>query len=189
MGIWTRNNVSRFVADERGASAMELLVSLPLLVGMMLITANYGLLLNTREALDSATRDAARLLMRAPAGCVADATPGNGFNQRPEPYPFFVGQAQQLIADRMGVDLADVTLGTPGQPVQVFFVPGSEALAGQAYFAVVVQVTVEMDRFALLETFIGDTTLTAAETGRWFSDIAMCTEGCLVSDQQGGLCS
>lgn len=165
--------------DDRGAAAMELLVSLPLLVGMMLITANYGLLLNSREALDSATRDAARLLMRAPAGCVEVA----GRNE-PDPYPHFETRAQQMVADRMGVDFADVALNT-----QVFFVPGSEALAGESYFQVVVQVAVELDRFALLENFIGNTTLTSAESGRWFSGIAPCTEGCLVADRDNGLCT
>lgn len=165
-------------SDERGAAAMELLVSLPLLVGMMLITANYGLLLNSREALDSATRDAARILMRAPAGCQTVSG-----QQVPDPYPHFEALAQQTIADRMGVDLLDVNLAT-----SAFFVPGSEALAGNSYYQVVVQVSVQMDRFALLETFIGDTVLTAAETGRYFSGLAPCTEGCLIADRDAGLC-
>lgn len=165
--------------DESGAAALELIVALPLLVGMMLVTANYGLLLNSREALDSATRDAARILMRAPAGC-RDVSGRN----EPLPYPHFEQEAQQIVADRMGVDFADVTLNT-----QVFFVPGSEALAGQSYYQVVVQVSVEMDRFQLLESFIGNTTLTSAETGRWFSGLEPCTEGCLISDRDRGLCT
>ncbi|MEO1468175.1 MAG: TadE/TadG family type IV pilus assembly protein [Pseudomonadota bacterium] len=164
---------------------MELLVSLPLLVSMMLITANYGLLLNTREALDSATRDAARLLMRAPSDCVADA---NATGMLPVPYPHFISEAETLIADRMGVDVADVQLGVRDQPVQVYYVSGSEALAGESYYAVVVTVTVQMDRFALLETFIGDTALTAAETGRWYAGTVPGAVSCTKAEVDSGVC-
>ncbi|MEL6264435.1 MAG: TadE/TadG family type IV pilus assembly protein [Pseudomonadota bacterium] len=164
---------------------MELLVSLPLLVSMMLITANYGLLLNTREALDSATRDAARLLMRAPSDCVADA---NATGMLPVPYPHFISEAETLIADRMGVDVADVQLGVRDQPVQVYNVTGSEALAGESYYAVVVTGTVQMDRFALLETFIGDTALTAAETGRWYAGTVPGAVSCTKAEVDSGVC-
>jgi len=161
--------------DERGGTAVELIVSLPLLVGMMLITANYGLLLNSREALDSATRDAARILARAPAWCVADGSADNPIGVKPAPHAHFLDEARQMIADRMAVDLAAVTIldyypTDDQQTVFIEFVAGGESLASGHYFQMVLEVEVEMDRFLLLNRFLGDAPLSAAESARWFSD-------------------
>ncbi|MEM6945467.1 MAG: TadE family protein, partial [Pseudomonadota bacterium] len=79
----TRRSFAAWCGDERGASALELIVSLPLLVGCMLITTNYGLLISTREALDSATRDATRLLTRAPAALNDMGTPDDATDDEP----------------------------------------------------------------------------------------------------------
>ncbi|MEO0821067.1 MAG: TadE/TadG family type IV pilus assembly protein, partial [Pseudomonadota bacterium] len=112
---------------------MELLVSLPLLLGVMLITANYGIALSTREALDSATRDAARLLARSPAelGVVDGATV-------PVFFTYFEDEARLLIANRMGVDLADVTFSATVERI-----PTVECLRTDFYkITVATQVTV-----------------------------------------------
>ncbi|MEO1533470.1 MAG: TadE/TadG family type IV pilus assembly protein, partial [Pseudomonadota bacterium] len=87
-----RRSLGAFIRDDSGASALELIVSLPLLVGCMLITANYGLLISTREALDSATRDATRLLTRAPAALNDNGTVDDTSDDLPQLYTFFVDE-------------------------------------------------------------------------------------------------
>lgn len=59
-------NFRRFLADEDGAAAIEFLMSLPLLIGVLLFTSEYGNALRAKMVLNTATADAARLLARSP---------------------------------------------------------------------------------------------------------------------------
>lgn len=59
-------NFKRFLADEDGAAAIEFLMTLPLLIGVLLFTSEYGNALRAKMVLNTATADAARLLARSP---------------------------------------------------------------------------------------------------------------------------
>lgn len=164
--------------DERGAAALELIVSLPLLVGMMVLTANYGLMISTREALDSATRDATRLLTRAPAGLTVDPVTGQ---DEPQLYTHFLTEARQLIADRIGVETADVTLTT-----RVDFLTGSDALRREFYL-VTVNVSVNLQDRVLLG-IVDKPVFTSADSGRWQAEVDPGVTGCLQTDKDAGRC-
>lgn len=176
-----RGSLGAFMRDDAGASALELIVSLPLLVGCMLITANYGLLISTREALDSATRDATRLLTRAPAAMNDNGTANDTTDDTPQLYTFFVDEARQLVADRLGVPLGKVSITT-----RVDFISGSEALRNE-FFLITLNASVTLDDYPLLGWVI-DPIFTSTESGRWAAESDFGVVGCTLSDNQSGLC-
>ena len=65
MGVIMFSNVcrslGRFLRSESGSAGSEFVVSLPLLIGVMVIASEYGSALQVRDVLDAATRDAAAL--------------------------------------------------------------------------------------------------------------------------------
>lgn len=170
-----------FLGNDRGASALELIVSLPLLVGCMILTANYGLLISTRESLDSATRDATRLLTRAPAARDDSGTPNDLTDDLPVLYSFFTDEARALVAQRLGVDLQDVTLTT-----RVDFISGSSVLR-EEFFLVTVNAVVTLDDFPLLGWLV-EPVFSATESGRWAAEVGFGSVGCTLTDNQAGLC-
>ncbi|GMG84653.1 hypothetical protein LNKW23_38690 [Paralimibaculum aggregatum] len=91
---------TRFIRDERGTASMEFVVTLPLLLGPLILTAEYGQALSNREALDSAVADAVQLLAVAPA---LPAITAGGENDAPLLVQHFVDKAEELIADRLEV--------------------------------------------------------------------------------------
>jgi hypothetical protein len=70
----------------------------PLILGVLVFTAEYGQALRTRMVLDSAVQDAARFLARSPVdnATTVPGTPLISF------YPSTLTQAEQLIEERMG---------------------------------------------------------------------------------------
>lgn len=89
--------VERFARDESGQAGLEFVITLPLLIGVAVIAAEYGDGIQQRETLSGAVRDAARLLSRAPATVPEDAS-----NTVPQIYAPFIEQARQMIVDRTG---------------------------------------------------------------------------------------
>lgn len=92
-----RRVVSAFAREERGTAGLEFITTLPLLLGVLVFTAEYGQALRARMALDSATQDIARYLARAPVDNVTglDGIPKIDF------YPGIEANAQALLADRV----------------------------------------------------------------------------------------
>ncbi|MEM9061303.1 MAG: hypothetical protein AAGD13_12650 [Pseudomonadota bacterium] len=85
-----------FFLDQRGAAGIEFLMTLPLLIGALILTAEYGKALRTRMVLTAATADVTNFLSRAPlAGDPADPTTVTF-------YPDFVTTAQTMMEARMG---------------------------------------------------------------------------------------
>lgn len=97
-----RDMVGRFLAEERGTASMEFVVTLPLLLGPMIVTAEYGDALSARERLDSAVAEAAHLLAHAPA------MPGPAPTDPPVLIQRFVDRAEALVAARMGATAEQV---------------------------------------------------------------------------------
>lgn len=86
-----------FLSDTRGTASMEFVVTLPLLLGPLILTAEYGQALSNREQLDSAVADATQLL------AVAPAMPGSTEDDAPILIQHFVDKAEQIVADRLDV--------------------------------------------------------------------------------------
>ncbi|MGF1552640.1 MAG: hypothetical protein ACFBWO_09090 [Paracoccaceae bacterium] len=148
------------------------------MVMLAVISANYGVLVNLRDTLESATRDAGRILMRAPAAVTIGA---NGLTA-PTPYPTFIEDAEALIASRLGVDVGKVTVET-----EALQLAGSEYLANKAYYTMKVEATVEVDHLSLVENLMGPITLTARERGRWYNaGHEPGHTGCLLSERRAG---
>lgn len=95
--------LTRFLRDERGTASMEFVVTLPLLLGPLLITAEYGNALTVREQLDSALADATQLLAAAPALPGWDDTENDGIDAPPVLQQIFVDRAEDLIAERLAL--------------------------------------------------------------------------------------
>lgn len=84
----------QFLADDRGSAGIEFLMTLPLLIGVLLFTAEYGNALRAKMVLNTATADAARFLARSPI--YEDAT------GKLDVYPTFYNQAGNLVAGMIG---------------------------------------------------------------------------------------
>lgn len=102
--------VRRFVADDRGNAGLEFVTSIPLLLGVLIFTAEYGEALRERMILDNATHDVARFLARAPIDNTAPAP--SAANPAPAVQPAFYAvtltEAQRMFNDRVGfTDTAD----------------------------------------------------------------------------------
>lgn len=89
-----------FLRDESAAAGLEFVTTLPLLVGTMVFTSEYGRALQVRMVLDSATQDVARFLARSPG---FDDGSGNLVIEPP-----FLTAAQSMMESRMngGVDMS-----------------------------------------------------------------------------------
>ncbi|MGD1923456.1 MAG: TadE/TadG family type IV pilus assembly protein [Paracoccaceae bacterium] len=85
-----------FAHDERGAAGIEFIMTLPLLIGALVLTAEYGKALRYRMILTAATADVTSFLSRAPlAGDSADLTTVAFYEE-------FTEQAESMIEARMG---------------------------------------------------------------------------------------
>lgn len=126
----------RFLADDDGSAGAEFVVSLPLLIGVMVIASEYGGALQVRDVLDSATRDATRFLARAPLDTSGELR------------QHFIDEAERLVAERVGVSVEQVNV-TP----EIVEVDGTADAFRTDYRVVTVTVNVlhEMPLLALLD--------------------------------------
>ncbi|MEL6219809.1 MAG: hypothetical protein AAFR79_15300 [Pseudomonadota bacterium] len=94
-----------FLEDDQGTASMEFVVALPLLLGPLVIFAEYGEALSKREQLDSAVADAVQLLANSPAW------PGPTEADPPQLLKPFVDRSARLIAQRLGTSPANIGFG------------------------------------------------------------------------------
>lgn len=162
-----RNGIRRYLADQRGTASMEFVVALPLLLGPLVIFAEYGEALSKREQLDSAVADAVQLLANSPAW------PGPTEADPPMLYRVFVDRAAGLIAERLGT--------TPGAIGFAYGVTG-DLSGGQLrapFYQVTVSATVALDMgmlsFINAFTTSGDVpellTLSSSDTARYIAAV------------------
>lgn len=90
----------KFLRDERASVSVDFVVSIPILLAVLVFTAEYGRVLQMRTVLDNAVSDATRYLARAPLN---DA--GNGYS------PEIIAIAQRLITSR--VNSNQINVGAP----------------------------------------------------------------------------
>lgn len=91
-----RRRFSDFLADERGAAGVEFLATLPLLIGALVFTSEYGKALRYRMVLSTATADVARFLAQTPIR--ESATVTGQF----ELYDHFINEADAMMSARFG---------------------------------------------------------------------------------------
>lgn len=97
--------IRRFSADDRGNAGLEFVTSIPLLLGVLVFTAEYGEALRSRMVLDNALHDVARYLARAP---VDDISTTEGVRE-PVFYQPIEDRAEAFMEARV---LNDVTFNT-----------------------------------------------------------------------------
>ena len=83
--------IKRFTADRRASVSVDFIVSMPILLAVLVLTSEYGRVLQMRTALDNAVADATRYLSRVP--CAQD--PCQSFDQ------LFIDRAEQLVSSRI----------------------------------------------------------------------------------------
>lgn len=155
--------VRRFRADQSGSAGSEFVVSLPLLLGVMVIASEYGGALQVRDALDAATNDAARFLGRAPLDSSGDLR------------PYFITEAHGLVAERLGVTPDRVNF-----EAEIDVPSGTEDAFRAEYRVITVDVslTVRMPLLALLDIYSGvdensipAIEMYASETAPWVGEV------------------
>ena len=93
-----------YLWSEKGTASLEFVVTLPLLLGILVLAAEFGEALTKREALDSAVSDALFLIASAP---VEDSASVAGC---PFTVPdYYIDLAKEIIAARTDEPLANVT--------------------------------------------------------------------------------
>lgn len=94
-GLWQR--ACAFATDRSASVTVDFIVSIPILLGVLVLTTEYGKILNTRTVLDNAVADATRYLTRAPRDASGDF------------YPASVQFAQEIVRNRFSTDLVAVS--------------------------------------------------------------------------------
>ncbi len=181
----------RFLLDDSGTAGLEFVTTSPLILGVLVFTAEYGQALRTRMVLDSAVQDAARFLARSP---VDNATidPNN-----PEIsfYPATLTQAEQLIEERVGRQIAFTA------------VPATMESTGfrTPYYRIAVTATMSVDLplLSLFNIFREDSADGGGSTGtpnplrfamtseqlvRWSESASPGEADCTLADRYQGLC-
>jgi Flp pilus assembly protein TadG len=96
-----RDRRTLFKRDTSGTVTVEFVITLPFLIGVLAFASQYGQAMQVRNALDIATRDAARYMARAPL---------NGTGSTID--PIFIANAQTLINRRLGSAVEAVRFNT-----------------------------------------------------------------------------
>ena len=141
--------VRRFVADDRGNAGLEFVTSIPLLLGVLIFTAEYGEALRERMILDNATHDVARFLARSPIDNTAPA-PTNANPAPPvEPafYPVTLAEAQRMFNDRVGYSGSADERFVGGDSVvfQATITPNDRVSFRSEYYVIEVEATTYVD--------------------------------------------
>lgn len=132
-------NFRRFLSDEDGAAAIEFLMTLPLLIGVLLFTAEYGTALRAKMVLNTAAADAARLLARA---------------------PIYDDGSSLKIYDTFRNDAGNMVSGMIGGPVEISTLIYTPNIQPQGYFRtdkVLIRLTADAYLTMPLLGFINDT--------------------------------
>lgn len=185
--------IGAFWRDTRGSASVEFVISLPLLIGVLVLSAEYGRAMLAREALDSATSAAVRLLSRSPADPDSSCdTDGNVVDL--VLYDEFVTEARDLIAARTGLAPAAVTLSPP-----VITSPAPVGTFRETFFKIEVRTTARIDLplLGLIDFYDRDSdpatptslTLNARDQARWVGPVPICARACTFVAQAAGECS
>ncbi len=99
-GIAPLHCLKAWLSDRRGSVSVDFIVSIPILLAVLVLTSEYGRVLQVRSTLDNAVSDATRYLARVPLQ--AD---GASYD------PAIVAIAEDLIRRRINSEF--IAIGTP----------------------------------------------------------------------------
>lgn len=182
----------RFVANEQGNAGLEFVTSIPLLLGVMVFTAEYGQALRERMVLDNATQDVARFLARSAIDNVA-AQPGP---IEPAFYSQTIDRAEAFMEARV---INDVTFSAQILPLD----QTGNFRTDYYLIAVEAQTTARLPLLSLINLFSDNTTdgldpedspnplsltMTAESQVRWLGGALPGSADCVIADQLQGLC-
>lgn len=192
------NVVRRFVADERGNAGLEFVTSIPLLLGVLVFTAEYGEALRARMVLDNALHDVARYLARSP---VDDISTIEGVRE-----PVFY----QASLDQAEADMAARVLNTVAFDAQLISLDQGSFRSDYYIIAARASTFVELPLLSLINVFSedpndGDDRIEEGETSfhtpnplqlvmtsetqvRWLGGSEPGSADCLYSDRLQGNC-
>ncbi|MEM9148425.1 MAG: TadE/TadG family type IV pilus assembly protein [Pseudomonadota bacterium] len=105
----------RFLRETKGAAAVEFVIMTPILLAILIFAAEYSNALMAREALESAMRDATRMIARAPLG---DTDNDPDVVTSPVVQTYFKQQAAQLIANRTGLPVDAVQFEVTAEVIE-----------------------------------------------------------------------
>ncbi|QIE57226.1 pilus assembly protein [Pikeienuella piscinae] len=114
----------RFFANRSASVTVDFVISIPILLAVLVLTSEYGRVLQMRATLDNAVADAARYLSRAPLDETGEAFP-----------PSVVSVANQLITSRLNtsyVAISNPVIGAASNEAGGFATVGLSAAAGVA---------------------------------------------------------
>lgn len=114
----------RFFVDRSASVTVDFVISIPILLAVLVLTSEYGRVLQMRATLDNAVADAARYLSRAPFDETGAAFP-----------PDVVGIADRLITSRLNtpyVAISAPVIGSANNGAGGFTTVGLSAAAGVA---------------------------------------------------------
>ncbi|MEO1494654.1 MAG: TadE/TadG family type IV pilus assembly protein [Pseudomonadota bacterium] len=185
----------RFVADDKGAAAIEFLLASPLLFGVMVFTAEYGQALRVRAALDGAVQDSARFLSRVAAD---DAIDGFG-NPSISFYQDQLDEARQIIEARTGRSVVEGAEGQPAFDVDIETVDVGNFRTPYHVIRVTASIPMEMPLLSVLDIGlnIGSDSNTAAQTSiimtsadiaRWVGEAPAGLPACDLLSRANGEC-
>ena len=195
--IW--KNFRALLSDEDGTAGLEFVTTSPLLLGVLVFTAEYGQALRARLVLDRAVQDAARYLARAPA----DKGPVDGSgNPTIVFYNQILNTAEALIEQRVNGGVSFVATTTTVDSVNF----------REPYYVIEVQAstTVDLPLLSLINLFspppdrpdaVGvrgqvyldapaplQLTMTSTRQARWTNSAPPGEASCILADRYQGLC-
>lgn len=196
-----RSDLRRFLTEDDGTAGLEFVCASPLLLGVLVFTAEYGQAMRARLVLDSAVQDAARYLSRAPVNRGADDANGNPTIVF---YTKFVNEANAAFFRRMND--GDTTTG--GLNIQVRTVDATNFREPYYVIDVAGTVTINMPLLSLINIFSRSSkdgrlveeeiyvdapnplslSMTATRSVRWSNGSVPGEASCILADRYRGLC-
>lgn len=196
-----QGGVQRFLSDDSGTAGLEFVCASPLLLGVLVFTAEYGQAMRARLMLDSAVQDAARFLARAPADRGIDDANGNPTIKF---YNSFLMTADQTFFARMN----DGDSSTGGLNIQVRTVDATNFREPYYVIDVTGTVTIDMPLLSLINIFSSQSpdgrrvtnpvyidspnplqlTMTSTRSVRWTNGSPPGEASCRLADRYKGLC-
>lgn len=192
-----------FAHDDAGTAGLEFVTTVPLLLGVLVFTAEYGEALRSRMALDSAVQDIARYLARAPVDRVVVS---QGLPPEIQHYPGVLTEAQALLGQRIEpvlffrvqtttVDSGTDEGGTFRDPYYVIEVVATtwEELPLMSVINIFSGSSIsEQARSGAQEGPVGDLplgiTMTSSHTVRWVGGALPGDADCQLADRYRGIC-
>lgn len=164
--VW--RSLCAFLSDRRASVSVDFVVSIPILLGVLVFTSEYGRILQMRTILDNAVSDATRYLARAPLN-----NEGTGYSEQ------VISVAEGLITSRVRglhvnigtpviADLTNRTSSTDYRTVSLSAAIGVETPALSVLALAAADAKIEQDEGDILVRDVEGFVLVSTDTARYF---------------------